>query len=57
MTGEENNRLKMCLERSIYRKMCRNKKAEFNRNEAKKLIDLSKTNAKLFWTKIQEYIC
>ena len=54
MTGEENDRLKMCVERSIYRKMCRTKRAEFNRNEARKLIDLSKTNPKVFWKDIQK---
>ena len=44
----------MCVERNIYRKMCRSKKKEFNRNEAQRLVELSRTNPKLFWKDIKK---
>ena len=53
-TGEEMDRIHMCVERNIYRKMCRSKKREFNRNEAQRLVELGRTNPKLFWKDIKK---
>ena len=40
----------MSTERSKYRHICRVKKKEYNRNEASKLVTLSKSNSKQFWS-------
>lgn len=47
------DRLKMCKERSKYRRLCRAKKRIFNRKEAENLLLLSKRNSKQFWKQLK----
>ena len=49
----DDNRVRMCKERSKYRKMCRQKKGGYNRQEAELLVELSKKDPKRFWKKIK----
>ena len=49
-TNSDEDRIKMSTERSKYRHICRVKKKEYNRNEASKLVTLSKSNSKQFWS-------
>ena len=51
-TGEESDRIIMCEERNIYRKMCREKR-DFNQKEADSLVLLSKKDPKGFWYEIK----
>ena len=53
-TGDDSHRLRMCVERNKYRKMCRDKKREANLDEAQKLLFLGKHNQKEFWNKIRD---
>ena len=43
----------MCIERNRYRKLCRQKRAEYNRLESIKLVELSKRDPKQFWREIK----
>ena len=52
-TGEEIDRMQMCEYRSIYRKMCREKKSEYNQKEADRLVYLSKKEPRQFWREIK----
>ena len=52
--GTELDRARMCIQRNIYRRVCRKKKAEFNRNEAHRLVELSKKDPKKFWGEIKK---
>ena len=49
----EENRIFMCVKRSEYRKLCRNKKYQYNRDEASRLVELSSKDPKLFWKEIK----
>ena len=53
-TKDDTDRTLMCTERNIYRKLCRKKKSEFNRDEALRLVKLSKTDSKSFWNEIKK---
>ena len=52
-TGLEEDRVAMCQQRNVYRRMCRDKKISFNQSEATNILKLSKTNSKEFWKKIK----
>ena len=52
-TGDEEDRVQMCVERNIYRKMCRKKKSEYNRKKAIELVELGKADPKRFWSEIK----
>ena len=52
-TGLEEDRIEMCQQRNIYRRLCRDKKRIFHQAEALNLLKLSKTNTKEFWNKIK----
>ena len=43
----------MYEQRNIYRRICREKSAQYRRNEADNLLKLSKTDTKAFWRKIR----
>ena len=47
------NRVRMCKERSKYRKRCRLKKKGYNRKETEYLVELSKKDPKRFWKKVK----
>ena len=49
----EENRVWMCCQRSGYRKMYRDKKREYNRMEANRLLNVSKKDPKEFWREIK----
>ena len=51
--GTEENRMTMCMERNRYRKMCRQKRCEFNKQESMRLLELSKKEPKAFWKEIK----
>ena len=44
----EENRASMCVERNVYRKICRQKINEFKRDLSVRLFDISKSNPKAF---------
>ena len=52
-TKTQESRVYMCEQRSIYRRMCRDKKRTHNRAEGERLALLSKTNSKQFWKEIK----
>ena len=52
-TGTDEDRVAMCEQRNIYRKLCKEKKAKFYRSEAEMLAKLSKSEPKEFWRKIK----
>ena len=52
-TKDENDLKQLCITRNSYRKLCRNKRNEYNFNLANDLVLLSKENPKLFWRKIK----
>ena len=49
----DENRIWMCQQRNVYRKMCRQKKKEFNRRKSERLYELSKSNPKQFWREVK----
>ena len=49
----DENRVWMCHQRNVYRKMCRQKKREFNRQKSERLYELSKSNPKQFWREVK----
>ena len=53
LTDSTEDRLIMCKQRSIYRRLCRTKKRNFDRTEATKLLALSKKEPKQFWREIK----
>ena len=52
-TELEQDRVNMCEQRSRYRKLCRDKKREFEQQKAEKLVKLSKSKPKEFWKEIK----
>ena len=52
-TDSENDKIKMCAERSLYNRICKIKRKENNRREAIKLISKSKNNPKAFWKNVK----
>ena len=52
-TGAEEDRVAMCEQRNIYRRLCKGKKTNFYRSEAQNLANLSKSEPKEFWKKIK----
>ena len=51
-TGEEEDRLWMCRERNNYRRICRKSRTDYNRQEAQRLLVLSKKDPKAFWNDV-----
>ena len=49
----DENRAMMCVERNVYRKMCRRKRNEYKRSESLRLLELSKKDPKAFWKEIK----
>ena len=43
----------MCMERNRHRKLCRQKRGEFNRQESLRLVELSKREPRAFWKEIK----
>ena len=52
-TGTEECRIWMCTQRSIYRKLCRLKKREYDRQQSEELAELSQSNPSKFWDKVK----
>ena len=52
-TGSDIDRVQMCEARKIYRKICREKRKQYQLNQANELAYLSSHNPKLFWNKIR----
>ena len=53
LNNSEDNRINMCKQRGIYRRICRKKRKKYNISQAKNLIDISKKDPKLFWKKVK----
>ena len=53
-TREDVDRIAMCKERNIYRKLCRSKKQQLDKKEASRLVELSENDAKAFWREIKK---
>ena len=51
--GSDESRIIMCMERNKYRKMCRQKRGDFNRLESIRLVELSKKEPNKFWKEIR----
>ena len=48
----DENRVLMCTQRNVYRKLCRRKRSDYERIESERLLGLSKSDPKMFWKKI-----
>ena len=54
MSNLDEDRIIMSTERSKYRSICRRKKRDFNRQEATKILNMSKNNNKEFWSQVSD---
>ena len=49
----EESRIGMCMQRNMYRKLCRSKRREHKRAESVRLTELSRRDPKAFWKEIR----
>ena len=53
LNDNDQNRKEMCKQRSIYRKVCRQKRKRYNIEQADNLLILSKKDPKKYWRKLK----
>ena len=51
--GTDETRVWMCMQRNIYRRLCRKKKREYQKQEAHKLWLLGQKDSKAFWKEVK----